>query len=113
VLEERAGKKEDPLVASKNFSQCNQGQGERVSDFASSLKQLFKSAFPEEAMTSAVLLQKFLTGLRPEISRQLLLRQKPANFTTVLKDTMEIEHALEFCGEEDTVYAINQAQTTS
>ena len=56
ALEERAGKKEDPLVASKTFSQRNQSQGERVSDFASSLKQLFKSAFPEEAMTSAVLL---------------------------------------------------------
>ena len=84
-----------------------------MSDFASSLKQFFESAFPEEAMTSSVLLQRFLTGLRPEISRQLLLRQRPANFTTALKDAMDIEHALEFCGEEDNIHAINRAQTTS
>jgi len=67
ALEERAGRKE---IASKNFSQRNQGQGERVSDFASSLKHFFKSAFPEETMMSSVLLQRFLTGLCPEISHQ-------------------------------------------
>ena len=54
ALEERAGKKEDALAASRS-----QGQGERMSDFASSLKQLFKSAFSAEAMTSSVLLQSF------------------------------------------------------
>ena len=40
ALEEKAGKKEYPLVASKSFIHCNQGQGERVSDFQSSLKQM-------------------------------------------------------------------------
>ena len=37
ALEDRAGKKEDPLIASKNFNQCNQGQGEKVTDFTSFL----------------------------------------------------------------------------
>ena len=36
ALEDRAGKKEDPSIASKNFDQRNQGQGEKVTDFASS-----------------------------------------------------------------------------
>jgi len=32
ALEETAGKKEDPLVASKNFTQRNQREGERMSE---------------------------------------------------------------------------------
>ena len=47
-------------------------------------------------MTSAVLLQHFLTGLRPEIGRQLLLTNKPANFADALKDAIDIEYALQF-----------------
>ena len=112
ALEERVGKREDPLAASRSFSQRSQGQGERVSDFASSLKQLFKSAFPTEAMTSSVLHQRLLTGLHPEISRQLLLRSKPTTFTAAVKDATEIEYALEFGGEEDGVHAIRPTQPT-
>ena len=41
-------------------------------------------------MTSAVLLQHFLTGLRPEIGRQLLLRNKPANFADALTDAIQV-----------------------
>ena len=55
--------KEAPLVASKNF---NQGHKEKVTDFANALK-LYKAAYTREAMTSAVLLQHFLTGLPPEL----------------------------------------------
>jgi len=40
ALEEKAEKKEYTLVASKSFIYCNQGQGDRMSDFQSSLKQL-------------------------------------------------------------------------
>ncbi|XP_065901887.1 uncharacterized protein [Dysidea avara] len=91
ALEERAGKKEDPLAASRSFSQRSQGQ---------------------EAMTSSVLLQRLLTGLRPEISRQLLLRSKPTTFTAAVKDATEIEYALEFGGEEDGGHAIRPTQPT-
>ena len=113
ALEDRAGKKEDPLIASKNFNQHNQGQGEKVTDFTSSLKQLFKSGYPGEAMTSTVLLQKFLTGFRPEIGQQLLLREKPANFAAVVKDATAIKYALEFGGEDSSVHTIERTQKTS
>ncbi|XP_065900992.1 uncharacterized protein [Dysidea avara] len=91
ALEERAGKREDPLAASRSFSQRSQRQ---------------------EAMTSSVLLQRLLTGLLPEISRQLLLRSKPTTFTAAVKDATEIEYALEFGGEEDGVHAIRPTQPT-
>ena len=108
ALEERAGKKEDPLIASKSFNQRSRGPGEGVADFASSLKQLFKSGYPEEALTSAVLLQRFLMGLRPEIGRQVLLHQKPANFNVAVKDAMAIKYALEFGEEDNTVHTVGQ-----
>ena len=69
ALQERAGKKEDPLVASRRFNQRNQGHDEKVADFADALKKLYKTAYPREAMTSTVLLQRFLTGLHPAIGR--------------------------------------------
>ena len=100
ALEERAGKKEDALAASRSFSQHSQGHSERVSDFASSLKQLFKSAFLAEVMTSSVLLQRFLTGLCPDISCQLLLCSRPTTFTAAVKDATDVEYTLEFGGED-------------
>ena len=103
ALEERAGKKEDTLAASRS-----QGQGERVLDFASSLKQPFKSAFSAEAMTSSVVLQRVLTGLRPNISHQLLLLSRPTTYTAAVKDATDVEYALEFGGEEVGIHAINQ-----
>ena len=111
ALQDRAGKKEDPLAASKDFNERNQSVDERVADYASSLKKLFKIAYPEEEMTSAVLLQKFLTGLRPEISRQLLLRKKPSNFVSALADAVDIEYALKFNGGDDgSVHAMSLPQ---
>ena len=64
-------------------------------------------------MTSAVLLQRFLTGLWPEIGRQLLLREKPANFAAAVKDATAIEYVLEFGGEDDSVHTIERTQKTS
>ena len=68
-------------------------------DFASTLKKLFKNAYPSEAMTSTILLQRFLTGLYPEIDRQLLLRKTPADYSTALKYAVDIEYrvAPKFC----------------
>jgi len=78
-LKKRAGLMTDPLAAARKFSI------RRVSDFATDLKKLFRLAYPEEAKSSSVLLQKFLTGLRPKISRQILLRGDPAAWTKRLK----------------------------
>ena len=61
-------------------------------------------------MTSSVLLQRFLTGLRPEISRQLLLRKKPSNFTEALADAVDIEYALKFNEPDVNVQAMAQPQ---
>ena len=58
ALQERAGTKEDPLLASKNFNQRSQGPDEKVNDYASALKKLFKIPYPNEAATSTVLLQQ-------------------------------------------------------
>ena len=44
VLQDRAGIKEDPLIISKQFNQQNQELKEKVKDFASTLKLLFKDA---------------------------------------------------------------------
>ena len=54
-------------------------------------------------MTSTVLLQRFLTGLCPEIGRQLLLRNRPVNFADALKDAIDIEYALQFDSSDDTI----------
>lgn len=113
ALQERAGVKEDPLVCSKQFNQRTQSPGEKVKDFAATLKRLFRNAYPDESMASAVLLQRFLTGLRPEIARQLLLRNRPANFADALKDAVEIEYALEFEGAGDSIHAIEQRKRQS
>ena len=82
------------------------------SDFASSLKQLFKSAFPAEAMTSSVLLQRILTGLHPDISRQLLLRTRPTTFTAVVKDATDVEYTLEF-GVEKSWHSCHKTNLTN
>ena len=106
ALQDRAGVKEDPLVASKQFNQRSQGSEEKVKDFAATLKRLFKDAYSAESLDSAVLLQRFLTGLRPEIGRQLLLRNRPDTFTNALKDAEEIEYALAFDGSGEGICAI-------
>ena len=63
ALQEKAGLKIDPLIPSRNFNQHDQLPREKVDDYASELKQLFKPAYPDEGLNLAVLLQKFLTGL--------------------------------------------------
>ena len=54
----------DPLSAGQLFMTRHQLPGEKVNDFASKLK-------------SAILLQRFMTGLSLPICRQLLLKGQP------------------------------------
>ena len=104
ALQEKAGLKRDPLMASKLFNERVQGPQEKASDFVSELRKLFQQAFPEEEATSAVLLQRYLTGLRPTISRQMLLRRKPKSFPQAITDAIEVKLALSFgtIAEADT-----------
>ena len=65
-------------------------------------------------MASAVLLQRFLTALRPEIGHKLLLRNKPNTFADALKDAVEIEYALGFDdSSREGVHAIAQHKRQS
>ena len=105
--------KTDALLASRKFIRRSQGSNEKVKDFAFALKQLFKEAYPAESLDSAVSLQHFLTGLRPEISRQLLLRNRPETFTNALKDAEEIEYALAFDDSGEGINAIQHKKKQS
>ncbi len=98
ALMKTAGLVEDPLIAAKEFVARNQGADEKVADFAAALTKLFRKAYPTEALTSSVLLQRFLTGLRAPISQQLLLRKRPDEFRRAVDDATEVEYALNFDG---------------
>ncbi len=101
ALAKRAGLTTDPLVAARKFTTRNQAHQERVSDFASALKKLFKQAYPSETTASSVLLQRFVTGLRPEISRQILLKGRPTTLEKALEEAAEVEYALDFDKSRD------------
>ena len=83
-------------MASRNFNQRDQLLNEKVDNYASELKQLFKQAYHALGTDSTVLLQKFLTGLQPSIARQLLLKQRPERLSDAIKDAVAIEYALQF-----------------
>ena len=60
------------------------------------LKKLFTEAYASENLTSTILLQRFLTGLLLPIHCQLLLLGKPETLAQPVKDTANIEYALNF-----------------
>jgi len=95
-LMEKARLKQDSLAASRIFMSHTQRPGEKVSDFAVELKKHFKEAYPEEQLTSAILVQRFLTGLLPKVREQLLLRGKPDTLQRAVEDAINIEYALNF-----------------
>ena len=57
---------------------------------------LFIQAYPSEEPKSGILLQWFLTGLLPSLSRQVLLWGKPTSLEQAIKNAGEIEYALSF-----------------
>ena len=74
----------------------NQREKQRVTEYARELKGLFQKAHKEESLASPVLLQKFLSGLQPQIRRQVLLKGQPTDFTTAVKTATEVEFAFRF-----------------
>lgn len=86
TLMKRAGLIKNPLVSGKEFMVHSQVQGETIERFAEELMELFSQAYPTEAPTSDILLHRFLTGILPSISRQLLLRGKPTTLKQAIKD---------------------------
>ena len=81
-----------------------QRSGEKVADFASDLKKLFKQRhiYPEEPHTSGILLQRFVTGLMSRISQQILLKGKPTKFEEAVTSAEGVEYALNFEHESPT-----------
>ena len=70
-------------------------------------EKAFKEAFPDELVTSAVLLQRFLTGLRPAIMQQILLQKQPRDLDEAIKAATAVEYALNFGkGEEPSVHVV-------
>ena len=96
ALEKVTGRTEDPLAAAREFVSRDQHPNERAEDFATALKRLFKQAYPSEAATSSVLLQRFMTGLRPSVSQQLLLRSKPKELSEAIEGAAAVEYTLSF-----------------
>ena len=86
ALMEKAGLAQDPLTAGKLFISRSQHPGEKAADFAIHLK-LFKQAYPDEELTSGILLQRFLTGLASPISQQILLHGQPTSFNQAVEST--------------------------
>ena len=101
ALSDRAGITRDSLTSARAFSERKQGAHESVRDYEIDLKKLFKEAYPDEdTAKSAVLLQGFLGGFRPEITRQILLKGTPSKPEDALKDALAVERALAFQGSE-------------
>ena len=98
----KMGLAQDPLTAGKSFIVHCQRSDEKVADFASDLKKLFKRAYPEEPLTSGILLQRFVTGLMPCISQQILLKGKPTKFEEAVTSAEGVEYALNFEHESPT-----------
>jgi len=92
------------MLAGWLFITRDQGAAEKVADFADELKKLFVQAYPSEAMTSAILLQCFLTRLRKPISRQLILRGKPESLENAVRDARKVEYALEFGARSHRIF---------
>ena len=97
ALLKKASFRVDPLLVGKTFMECIQGPEEGVEAFSVCLKKLFKQAFTRaDASSSDVLLQKFLTGLATNISKQLLMQTTPTTFEDAVKAAVRVENALSF-----------------
>ena len=64
--------------------------------FEADLRKLCKAYPGEDANESSVLLGRFVTGLLPEITRQMLLRGSPTTMEGAVNSAIEIERALGF-----------------
>jgi len=71
------------------------------------LKKFFTESYPSEPLTSAILLQRFLTGLSPPICRQLLLKGQPPSLDEAIKQATDAEYALSFESNHEEVHHVN------
>jgi len=86
----------DCLTSSQMFMTHSQWPEEKVADFVVELKKLFKEAYPAEELTSAILLQRFLTGLLPSIRCQLLLHGRCDTLQQTIQEATNCGVCIEF-----------------
>ena len=103
----QAGLVRDPLTAGQLFMSRYQLPGEKVRDFAAELKKLFTESYPSEPLTTAILLQRFLTDLSPPICHQLLLKGQPNSLDEAIKQATDAEYALSFESTQEEVHHVN------
>eukprot|EP00731_Ephydatia_muelleri_P028340 Em0019g1213a len=114
-LRDRAGLTKDPLTSAKKFTEKKQDSKESVRDFEVELRKLFAEAYPDDdADRSSVLLGRFVTGLLPDITKQILLRGVPTKMEDAVRSAIEIERALGFqtAPETQPVQALRVEETT-
>ena len=72
LLMTKVGLVRDPLMSCQLFMSRSQRQGKRILHYVADLKKHFTEAYVTEDFTSAILLQRFLTGHSPPViaSRQ-------------------------------------------
>ena len=77
-------------------------------DYATQLRKAFKEAYPEEDVGSAVLLQTFLSGLRPSIARQVMLKGRLTALDKAIEEAVTVEEALRFGGADTMEVPVSQ-----
>ena len=107
ALMTRAGLIKDPLTAGKIFISRCQHANEKAEIFTNDLRKLFEQAYPDEDVTSGILLQCLLTGLHVPVSHQILLHGQPTTFEQAIKEAMEIEYTLNFETKAEPVKVTN------
>ena len=85
-LARRAGFLKDPYM---QFQSRRQQPGETVSSYLADLKKLYKEAFPAGDQGASILLRKFMSDLRPEIAKQVLLKTEPTTLEAAAKGRKE------------------------
>ena len=83
------------MLSAKRFGERCQELRESVRDFEMALCKLFTEAYPDDDVkTASVLLGLFVTGLRPELAKQVLLCGTPTNLDDAVKDAIRVERAM-------------------
>lgn len=96
-LARRAGFLKDPY---KQFQSRRQQPGETVSSYLADLKKLYKEAFPAGDQGASILLRKFMSDLRPEIAKQVLLKTEPTTLEAAAKAARNVEQVLGLTKED-------------
>ena len=96
ALAERSGVTKHPLLVCKLFAEKNQGTHQTIAEYATELSKLFQEAHPSEDVSSTVLLNRFLSGLKPAVGQQVLFKEQPRTLAAAVKIAREVEFALQF-----------------